>query len=140
MSAESWPEGIREAVEDFRRDVPKIMNGEFVCVPDPGEPKALTKRQLVGRLNSLVASHMDFPPVEIFGQGKRREVIRARFICWRILNELHGWTVVEIARMYRRDHSSVVNGLARYPEMMAQFPGLAVTARTIRAEWICRHA
>ena len=139
MSAESWPEAIREAVEDFRRDVPKIMNDEFVCVPDPGDISVsrLLRSWRIKALNELVAEFCEMPVFKLTGRDRRRKYVRARRICWHILqtSATTSITISEIGRSYGFDHTTVLFGLTELEREMRNDPILQDDVNDLRREW-----
>lgn len=136
MSAESWPIGIREAVDDFRRDVPKIMNGEFVCVPNRLGVAPRTMRRTISDLHRIAGRHYGVRPTAIKGKSRQQEICRARFICWHILHAVNGWTATRIGKAYDRDHTSISNGWQRYEDFCYAVGGYRETAERIKAEWV----
>lgn len=137
MSAESWPEAIREAVEDFGEiDVKKIMRGEFTTVPFcPSDDGPITNRDRIRKLNRFAGHYFNVAGHRVGGRDNTPEACEARYICWHVLKDCNGWSTERIGRAYKRDHSTVISGLRRYRDLCERIPGYQKISNTVYRHW-----
>jgi chromosomal replication initiation ATPase DnaA len=64
----------------------------------------------IERLIETVAESHGVTKAAIMGRSRRQHHVAARHELWRRLREM-GWSMIRIARLCRRDHSSVVKAL-----------------------------
>ena len=76
------------------------------------------RREITARTIREVAAEHGVSPRAISGPNRERVIVEARWEVWARLHAL-GWTAAEIARLTKRDHTSVTHGLRRHREAAA---------------------
>ena len=59
-----------------------------------------------------VASKHGVPEKLITGYNREAHIVAARFEAWRIARKL-GWSLPRIGREFKRDHTTIMNGLRK---------------------------
>jgi chromosomal replication initiation ATPase DnaA len=76
-----------------------------------------TPTQVMLRIVSEVAAeHFVFQHEILSVERLRDDVAFARFHAWHRLRTEHNYTLPRIARMFKRDHTTIMHGLRRYAE------------------------
>lgn len=78
-----------------------------------------------GSITSAVAEAFSINPALIRGKQRKREVLIPRHVSMLLIRDLTDTPLTEIGRFFSgRDHSTVLNAIARIKEMMAENPSL----------------
>lgn len=78
----------------------------------PGCPESRKKAAPPTAIIRAVCTEMRLAPCELHVPGRKREVARARFICWLLMKKHHPRMVqAEAAGYFNRDRTSLIHGL-----------------------------
>lgn len=72
-------------------------------------------------LTARVARALGLTAPEIKGRGHLHELVRARWICWKLL-ELAGYSRAGTGRLYGRDHTTIISALKKFNLEMRKSP------------------
>ena len=84
---------------------------------NPAVLAALTERGLVDLLDEVCRTH-HVTRDEITGRSRSRSVSFARQDLWWRLREAHGYSYVELGRLFARNHTTVLHGTRRWESQM----------------------
>ena len=62
-------------------------------------------------LEASVKKNGDINRADLYGKSKKPSIVLARKAMWTILFDKCGWTMVEIARVFDRSHTSISRGI-----------------------------
>jgi len=80
------------------------------------KPDAL--RPSMGQIIAVTAELMDFRPIEIMRQNRSEGVVLARHLAMYVAVRSFGYGMSEMGRHLRRDHTTVMHGVARIEGMI----------------------
>jgi chromosomal replication initiation ATPase DnaA len=80
---------------------------------------ARCQRYQVDHIVQAAADECRVTPGEVCSASRTHRVSKARAVAWGKLRA-HGWSLMEIAALFDRDHSSVSHGLRRLAERAAR--------------------
>ncbi len=86
-----------------------------------GNTLAKTRREFARDVLTEVAGRHDVPIEDILGSRRTRPIAYARFEVMWILNVEMLWSTTRIGRFLGgKDHTTVINGVRRWPEVSAK--------------------
>lgn len=68
---------------------------------------------------SMVAEERKVSPQAVMSGDKSRPTAWARFIAYHEIRESLGWSLLQIGAYFNRDHTTILEGLRRYGELLA---------------------
>lgn len=75
------------------------------------------------KIIEVVAAHFHLDEEDLSGRRKTKQLTSARWLAWRLMDELvPGITRVEMGKALKKDHTSVVHGLAQLELVIRQKP------------------
>ena len=77
------------------------------------------------RIVAAVAKAFDVPADKLMSHCRKRVYAWPRFALYRLLSECMKWSTVRIGAVCKRDHTTVMNGLARIKVLLAADPEFA---------------
>lgn len=78
-----------------------------------------------------VCSEFGVTREELRGSGTKRELVTARWIAMTMLRE-RGLSYHSVGRLINRDHSSIMHGVNRLPDLLNRNPHLAGVVERLR--------
>ena len=67
----------------------------------------------VGKIEVVIADHGLIPLSEIRKQNRSREIVEVRHLIWGLIREELGLSYPQIAAIYERDHTTIINGVVK---------------------------
>jgi chromosomal replication initiator protein len=118
---------VRSQIQNISitRDLVRSLLGEFLG--------AGTRHLNPGTITGAVAEAFSINPALIRGKQRKREILIPRQISMLLIRELTDTPLTEIGRFFTgRDHSTVLNAIARIRELIADNPSLKRKVQDIR--------
>ncbi len=118
---------VRSQIQNISitRDLVRNIIAEFLG--------AGTRHLNPGSITSAVAESFSINPALIRGKQRKREVLIPRQVSMMLIRELTDTPLTEIGRFFSgRDHSTVLNAIARIKEIIAENPSLKRRIQDIR--------
>tara|TARA_R110002012_G_scaffold16958_22_gene64559 strand:- start:546 stop:1142 length:597 start_codon:yes stop_codon:yes gene_type:complete len=124
---------VRATAEAILQSAPPHFNN------NPEKQHAMQRRLALEPTNGLafielvkaVTQAFDITGAQLLGDGRGRHVVLARVIVSRILSE-RGLPAPSIGRLMRRDHSTILNQLGKFPAYASQYPIVMRTFLALR--------
>lgn len=103
MIADQRRQDIRSHIER----IADIVAGRAIGTVTPFE-------RTVAEMAEIIRRH-DISIEELFNPSRKRSIVEARADCYAFL-QARGWSLPRIGRMFRKDHTTILNGLRRRQE------------------------
>ncbi len=88
----------------------------------------------VDRIIAATATAFEVSPEELRGASRSRSVARARHVAMALTREITGASYPEIGRAFRRDHSTVLDGVRRVELLVERDARVAGLVDALRVE------
>ncbi|MCI4661031.1 MAG: hypothetical protein MRY63_04305 [Neomegalonema sp.] len=116
-------------------------SGMSAPLPSPISPAPLSAPSPAGGGVPITAAHVigvvcqryRIMPAQIWGVSRRAGIVRPRHVAMTIAIEMTGLSINALARVFGRDHSTLINARRRIHELAARDQELAVLMAAIRA-------
>lgn len=109
----AWEALIAERQQDIKAHIERIADivaGRATGVATPFE-------RTIAEM-ACILQKRDVTVEELFGSSRKRPIIEARTDCYAFLQK-KGWSLPRIGRLFRKDHTTILNGLQRRQEAAA---------------------
>jgi chromosomal replication initiation ATPase DnaA len=93
-----------------------------------------SREQVIERMIGVIAPVLSVQPEAVRGFGREKSAVEARQILYRAAKEVAGMTSVDIARVLKRDHTSVLAGLKSLTRKCARDSWLHETTEALLKE------
>jgi chromosomal replication initiator protein len=87
--------------------------------------KFLAEKRKPDYIMNVVCAHFNFPEERIRGVRRDKNLVHVRYLCIYFLRKYTGMTLVSIAKIFRRDHTSIVHALQTVKNRMECEEGFA---------------
>lgn len=100
----------------------------------PGMKVPITNNR-VHQLVLAVSLALNINPKKLISKSRKRELVNARGLCYIILRERDpSLSLYDIGRCFRRDHSTVINGIREVGKELSYNTDLQKSLATIKAQ------
>ncbi|SMC42776.1 dnaA protein helix-turn-helix [Fulvimarina manganoxydans] len=106
----AWEALIAERQQDIRSHIERVADiiaGRSEGVVTPFE-RTIAELDAIMRRRGITSD-------ELFGPSRKRAIVEARADCYAFLQK-KGWSLPRIGRMFRKDHTTILNGIQRRRE------------------------
>lgn len=79
----------------------------------------------IGRIAAAVARHFAISLAALMSESRAAPVSLARHVAWALARDLHGFSTGRLARVFDRDHTTIIAGVRRIDALRAADPAFA---------------
>lgn len=79
----------------------------------------------------LVGYHFGVSAQHILWDRRRSEYVRARHVAWWLVREGKGWSLPRVGKAFKRNHTTIMNGLGQHEIRMDRDPIFAEKCRRV---------
>jgi hypothetical protein len=112
---------------------PPVVVRVPVEIPQLPAPSGKARVGIAPALIDRVANAFEISHGELIGSGRSRKFIAARAVVARVLRN-RGWSTSQIGKVLRRDHTTILHLLDRWPFWSHRFPEASVLFERETAE------
>lgn len=135
------PRTMRRLFENGRAEAPQrlvIVRAPALAAEEPAPPPPVrvipsARVSVAPLLIDRVSEALGISHGELIGEGRSYRFVMARAVVARVLRD-RGWATTQIGRALRRDHSTVINLLKRWPHWSAMSAEAAAAYEAERGE------
>jgi chromosomal replication initiation ATPase DnaA len=92
----------------------------------------------VDRIIAAVTFEFDVSLHDLFGPSRLQQIVKPRTVAIALVRECLGWSTSRIGRLFNRDHTTVIDTLARYRDYLAADPDMRLKVQRIQSRLLPR--